>query len=105
MSYLKDSMTAQKLIESLKEARMWMDGYNSPSGELDEKYGIMIFKARKGNYSIMKRIVDEYVRKSKKIDTDIIVMEDMDDNLIKSWLIGNKDKIAQMVNDSLKSSF
>lgn len=97
-------MTAKKLSEMLNEARTWMDGYVKPSGELDEKYGIMVFKAKKGNYAIVKRIVNEYVRNSKKIDPDIIVMEDMDDNLVKSWLIGNKDKISQMVNDSFKPS-
>lgn len=95
-------MTAQKLSETLNEARTWMDSYVKPTGELDKQYGIVVFKAKKGNYSIVKRIVDDYVRKSKKIDPDIIVMEDMDDNLVKSWLIGNKDKISQMVNDSLK---
>lgn len=98
-------MTAEKLMESLIEARIWMDSYTKPAaGELDEKYGIMVFKAKKGNYAIVKRIVNEYVRNSKKIDPDIIVMEDMDDNLVKSWLIGNKDKISQMVNDSFKPS-
>jgi hypothetical protein len=95
-------MTAQKLTELLKEARTWMDSYVKPAGELDKQYGVMVFKARKGNYAIVKRIVDDYVRKSKKIDPDIIVMEDIDDNLVKSWLVGNKDKIVQMVNDSLQ---
>lgn len=92
-------ITAQELVNSLKEAKMWMDGYIKPSGELDEKYGVMIFKAKHGNYSIVKRIVNEYIRQSKKIDSDIIVMEDVDDNLVKTWLVGNKDKISQMVND------
>lgn len=81
-------MTAQKLSESLT----------------NERYGVMVFKAKKGNYSTMKRIVNQYVRNSKKFDRDVIVIEDVDDNLVKSWLIGNKDKIAQMVNDSFNHS-
>lgn len=97
-------MTAKKLSEMLNEARTWMDGYVKPSGELDKQYGVMVFKAKKGNYAIVKRIVNEYVRNSKKVDPDIIVMEDVDDNLVKSWLIGNKDKISRMVNDSFKPS-
>jgi hypothetical protein len=92
-------MTAQKLIEALKEARTWMDSYVKPAGQLDDKYGVMVFKAKYGNYSIVKKIVDDYVRNAKKIDPDIIVMEDRDDNLVKTWVIGNKDKISQMVND------
>lgn len=102
MPYLKDSMTAQKLSEVLKEARSWMDSYIKPSGELDEKYGVMVFKAKKGNHAIMKRIVAEYVIKSKKIDPNIVIMEDMDDNDVKIWTVGNADKINQMVEDSLK---
>jgi hypothetical protein len=95
-------MTAQKFVKSYNDIKTLMNSYVKPSGELDEKYGIMVFKAKKGNYAIVKRIVNEYIRNSKKIDPDIIVMEDTDDNLVKSWLIGNKDKISQMVNDSFK---
>lgn len=94
-------MTAQKLLKSLGEAKVWMDSNALTPGKLDDKYGIMVFKAKKGNYAIMKRIVADYVIRSKKIDPDIMIMEDMDDNFIKTWVVGNPNKINQMVEDSL----
>lgn len=97
-------MTAQKLLESLREAKAWMDSNALTSGKLDEKYGIMVFKAKKGNYSIMKRIVADYVIRSRKVDPDIMVMEDIDDDSVKTWLVGNPNKINQMVEDSLNSN-
>lgn len=97
-------MTAQKLVEALREAKLWMDSNALTPGKLDEKYGIMVFKAKKGNYAIMKKIVVDYVIRSKKIDPDIIIMEDMGDNLVKTWLVGNPNKINQMVEDSLNSN-
>jgi len=92
-------MTAQKLLESLKEARSWMNNYVKPFGELDEKYGIMVFKARKGNYSIMKRIVNDYVRSLKKTDKNVVVLEEKDENLIKTWVVGNPSSIQKQTED------
>lgn len=77
---------------------------HSEPGKWDEKYGVMIFKANRGYQSAMKKIVDNYIKKAKVYDSDIIVMTETDDNMVKSWVIGNKDKIKQMVEDSLKSS-
>lgn len=96
-------MTSQKIIESSKEAKTLIDNCVKPIGQLNEKYGIMVFKSKPGNYSIVKRIVTDYVIKSKKIDPYIIVMEDIDDNLVKTWMVGNIQKISEMVNDELKT--
>ena len=75
----------------------------SEPGKWNEKYGVMVFKANYGYHSIMKKIVDDYVKSVRINDPKIIVMEEVDDNKVKSWVVGNPDNIKSMVNDELKA--
>jgi hypothetical protein len=67
----------------------------------NEKYGVMIFKANRGYQSAMNKIVKEYTKKAKQYDSDIMVLKDIDDNNTKIWIVGNKYKIKEMVDDYL----
>jgi hypothetical protein len=73
------------------------------AGNWNEKYGVMIFKANYGYQSAMKSIVDGYVSGLKVEDPKVIVMEEIDDNKVRTWIIGNPDNIKKMVEDELKA--
>lgn len=101
--YLNIDMTA---VKSLNRTLDWIDRKRTSSDEVVyKKYGVITFKSKYGKYSVLKNIIFNYVRECKKFDKDVIVMEDVDDNLVKTWVVGNKYKINQMVNDSLKKQF
>lgn len=72
------------------------------AGKWNEKCGVIIFKANYGYHSAMRKIVKDTVEKMKKEDPKTIVMEEVDDNKVRTWVVGNSDKIKQMVNDELK---
>lgn len=76
---------------------------HTEAGKFNDKYGVMVFKANYGYISAMKTIVDHYVSQLKKEDSSIVVMEEVDDYKAKTWIVGNADKIKQMVDDELKS--
>lgn len=75
------------------------------AGKWNQKYGVMIFKANYGYQSAMKKIVDDCVKQMKKEDPNVIVMDETDDDKVKTWVVGNKDKIQEMVDDELKAPF
>ncbi len=73
------------------------------AGKWNEKYGIMVFKANYGYHSVMKKIVKDYLKQAKTEDSEIIVMEDVDDNKVRTWVVGNSTNIKQMIDDEFKS--
>lgn len=88
------------------EKKLWIDWIlnftkRTEAGKWNEKYGVMVFKANYGYHSAMKKIVEDYVKQTKKENPDVIVMEEVDDNKVRSWVIGNSDKIKEMVEDEL----
>ncbi len=72
------------------------------AGKWNEKYGVMVFKANYGYHSAMKKIVDDYVREMKKDNPNIVVMDETDDNRVRTWTIGDPNNIRKMVEDELK---
>jgi hypothetical protein len=75
---------------------------HTEAGKFNDKYGVMVFKANYGYISVMKSIVDHYTNQLKNEDSNVVVMEEVDDYKAKTWIVGNADKIKQMVDDELK---
>ena len=71
------------------------------AGKWNDKYGVMIFKANYGYHSAMKKIVDDYVRDMKKANSNVVVMDETDDNRVRTWIVGLPSSIQQMVEDEL----
>lgn len=98
-------MGGEKLKGPKKE---WLDFIlnftkRTEAGNWNEKYGVMVFKANYGYHSAMKKIVDDCVQQMKKENPDIVVMDESDDNRVRTWTVGKPDSIKQMVEDELKS--
>jgi uncharacterized radical SAM superfamily protein len=65
----------------------------------------MIFKANYGYHSAMKKIVDDYVRDMKKANSNVVVMDETDDNRVRTWVVGFPSSIQQMVEDEFVKTF
>jgi hypothetical protein len=76
---------------------------NRGLSEVDHKYKVMKFKANYGYISAMKRIVNQYIKLAKLNDPDTIVLEEVNDDKSKTWIVGNSKDITRMVNDALIS--
>jgi hypothetical protein len=97
-------------IEKGSEMQNWLDFVleftkRTEAGKWNDKYGIMTFKANYGYHSAMKKIVDDCVREMKKETPDVVVLDETDDDRVRTWVVGKPDKIKEMIEDELRAPF
>lgn len=62
-------------------------------------YNVITFKSKRGNYTSVNKFVKDYVKEQKSKNNNLIVIQDIDDDGVKSWVVGKPEDIKRMVDD------
>lgn len=68
---------------------------------MKNKHGVITFKARYGLITAMFRFVKAFYKKMKQQDPETIMIEEVNQDKSKTWLIGSSSDISKIINSEL----